>query len=135
MATREQLKHAIRSACQIVEQPGVIIIGSQSILATWPEYALPDEATQSQELDVCPLADDDAQSLADRLEGAIGEWSTFHETYGFYIDGVGRDTATLPEGFEDRLIPVADDETRGYAFHRTDAWRNHEAFHAIQGSN
>ncbi|UMG91167.1 helix-turn-helix transcriptional regulator [Nocardioides sp. TF02-7] len=33
---RDQLEHAIRTACQIIEQPEVIIVGSQAILATVP---------------------------------------------------------------------------------------------------
>ncbi|MCL2595251.1 MAG: hypothetical protein FWD83_07005 [Promicromonosporaceae bacterium] len=114
MATRDNLKHAIRASCEIVQQPGVIIIGSQSILATWPEAELPEVALQSMELDVCPLADDAAESLADVLDGALGELSLFHETHGFYVDGVGKHTAILPGGFEQRLVAVTDPDTKGY---------------------
>lgn len=114
MATRSQLKHAIRASCAIIEQPGVIVIGSQSILATWPDADLPEAATRSMELDICPLNDDAAESLATVLEGAIGELSPFHNTFGFYIDGVGRNTATLPKRFAERLLAVVDDQTNGY---------------------
>jgi hypothetical protein len=30
----DQLEHAIRTACQIIGQPAVIVVGSQSILGT-----------------------------------------------------------------------------------------------------
>jgi hypothetical protein len=41
-----------------------------------------------------------------RRDGAIGEWSQFQTTNGFYIQGVGRGTAILPAGWEDRLVPL-----------------------------
>jgi hypothetical protein len=31
---RDQLEHAIRTACQIIGRPEVIVVGSQSILGT-----------------------------------------------------------------------------------------------------
>lgn len=114
MATRPQLKHAIRASCEIISQPGVIVIGSQAILATWSDDELPYVATRSDELDICPLRDDDSASLAMALAGAAGEWSLFHETHGFYIDGVGLKTPVLPGGFEERLVAVSDEDTRGY---------------------
>jgi len=64
MASRRELAHAIRASCEIIAQPSVIIIGSQSVLAVWAEHELPDTALQSREVDVWPLADD-AQSLAE----------------------------------------------------------------------
>jgi Nucleotidyltransferase of unknown function (DUF6036) len=35
----------------------------------------------------------------------------FHETFGYYAHGVGADTAVLPRGCEDRLIPIRNDNT------------------------
>jgi hypothetical protein len=31
---RDQLEHAIRTACQIIDQQAVIVVGSQAILGT-----------------------------------------------------------------------------------------------------
>lgn len=56
----------------------------------------------------CTIADDD-----ELIEGAIGELSMFHETFGYYADGVGPGTATLPEGWEHRLVPVRGPGTAG----------------------
>ena len=36
---RDQLEHAIRTACQIIEQPAVVVVGSQAILGTFTETA------------------------------------------------------------------------------------------------
>jgi hypothetical protein len=32
---RDQLEHAIRTACQIIERPEVILVGSQATLVTF----------------------------------------------------------------------------------------------------
>jgi hypothetical protein len=43
---------------------------------------------------------------ADLIEGSIGELSPFHETYGYYAQGVGERTAVLPQGWQSRLVAV-----------------------------
>jgi hypothetical protein len=53
---RDQLEHAIRTACQIIGEPAVIIVGSQSILGTFREDQLPADATMSAEIDILPIA-------------------------------------------------------------------------------
>jgi hypothetical protein len=45
---REQLEHAIRTACQIIEHPEVIVVGSQAILGAYDESQLPAAATTNQ---------------------------------------------------------------------------------------
>jgi hypothetical protein len=110
---RADLEHAIRAATQIIAADQIIVIGSQSILGSYGEDELPPEATMSIEVDMAPLNDDDAGALATRIDGAIGELSLFHETYGFYVQGVGRETATLPAGWEDRLVAVQGANTNG----------------------
>lgn len=50
----------------------------------------------SMEADIVAL---DAPDLTDLVEGAIGERSMFHETFGYYAQAVGLDTAILPDGW------------------------------------
>ena len=69
---RDQLEHAIRAATEIIRQDAVIVIGSQAILGSYDEDDLPEEATLSDEVDICPLEDDDAESLATELDSVIG---------------------------------------------------------------
>jgi hypothetical protein len=85
---RNQLEHAIRTACQIIGRPAVIVVGSQSILGTFREDQLPAEATMSAEIDILPIADnnDETARLADIIEGVAGELSSFEELHGFSID-------------------------------------------------
>ena len=74
---RDQLEHAIRSACQITGRLEVIVVGSQYILGTFREDQLPADATMSVEIDILPIADDNAETerLADLIEGVAGEFS------------------------------------------------------------
>lgn len=110
---REQLEHAIRTACQITGTQRVIIVGSQSILGTYLEEQLPPEATMSMEVDVLPEGATDAEieQLADKVEGIAGEMSMFHQTHGFYIDGVDLSTCILPAGWRERLVEVRNANT------------------------
>ncbi len=110
---RDQLEHAIRASCQIIERNEVIIVGSQAILGTFDENQLPSEATMSLEVDILPVSDDEDETaeLADLLEGVAGEFSTFEETHGFSIDGVDLNTAKLPDGWRERLLKVQNANT------------------------
>jgi hypothetical protein len=109
---RDQLEHGIRAATDLLQEESVIIIGSQSVLGSVDDQALPAEAVWSMEIDVLPI-DDPAETKADAVDGAIGEGSMFHESHGFYVQGVGQRTATLPDGWRDRLIPVSNENTAG----------------------
>ena len=110
---RDQLEHAIRTACQIIERPEVIVVGSQAILGTFREDELPRQATMSGEIDILPIADSNEETaqLADRIEGVAGEFSPFEQLHGFSIDGVDLQTSALPEGWRDRLVKVQNANT------------------------
>lgn len=114
---REQLEHVLRAASKVTDDPEVLVIGSQSILGTIPEDRLPHAATASMEVDVA-FFDDPDDRKADQVDGAIGELSPFHETFGYYAQGVSVSTAILPAGWRDRLALVETASTapgRGYA--------------------
>jgi hypothetical protein len=100
---REQLAHVLRAASAIVDDHDILIIGSQSLLGSFDEDVLPREATASMEVDLAYFNDPD-DAKADRVDGAIGELSPFHELHGFYAQGVSVRTAILPEGWPDRVV-------------------------------
>ena len=99
--TREQLEHVIRAAPRIADVEEIVVVGSQALLGEFP--AAPVELLQSMEADVYPRAHPER---ADLIDGAIGELSPFHETHGYYAHGVGPETAVLPSGWEQRLVPL-----------------------------
>jgi hypothetical protein len=110
---RDQLEHAIRTACQIIKKQEVIVVGSQAILGTFDESELPAAATMSIEVDILPIADtnDETARLADLIEGVAGEFSPFEGLHGFSIDGADLETAVLPDGWRDRLVKVQNANT------------------------
>lgn len=108
--TREELEHIIRASAEVTDQYDFVIIGSQSILGSVPN---PEAVfTMSAEADIYPL---NAPELAEKIEGAIGEGSQFHETYGYYAQGVGPETAVLPADWKSRVHRVQNPGTNGRA--------------------
>jgi hypothetical protein len=106
--TREQLLHLLRASAQVLHDRGaehlqgeLVVIGSQSILGQYP--GAPAGFTRSMEVDIYPLRD---PAMAEYIDGALGEGSVFHRTYGYYAQGVAPETATLPAGWRERLIEV-----------------------------
>ena len=107
---REQLAHVLRAASGIVDDPDILVIGSQSLLASYDEDELPLAATTSMEVDLAYF--DDADDLkADTVDGAIGELSPFHESFGYYAQGVSVRTAVLPNGWRDHVIHWSSNST------------------------
>ena len=47
------------------------------------------------------------------IDGSIGEGSPFHQTFGYYAHGVSQETAVLPAGWRERLVPVRNQNTGG----------------------
>ena len=109
--TREQLAHVLRAASRIAEVRDVVVIGSQSVLGTFADEVLPEEVIGSIEVDVAFL-DDPANEKSDKVDGAIGELSQFHETYQYYAQGVSTSTAVLGPGWEDRLVVFENASTK-----------------------
>jgi hypothetical protein len=121
---RDQLELAIRTACQIIGRPEVIVVGSQAILGTFREDELPGQATMSSEIDILPIADSNEETvhLADRTEGVAGALSPFEQLHGFSIDGVDLQTSALPESWRDRLVKVQNANTAGACWRATVHW-------------
>lgn len=106
--TREQLEHLIRAAAVIAADDAIVVIGSQAILGQFPDA--PASMRVSLEADLFPFHHPER---ADLIDGSIGELSPFHETFGYFAHGVGEETARLPEGWRERLVPVQNENTRG----------------------
>jgi len=106
--TREELEHIIRACADVTDQYEFVIVGSQSILGPVPHPQ--DVFTMSAEADIYPLR---APELAEKIEGALGEGSRFHDTYGYYAQGVGPETAVLPAGWMERVHRVQGEGTNG----------------------
>jgi hypothetical protein len=105
--TRAQLEHVIRAAATIADDDEIVVLGSQAVLGQFPDA--PAELLVSDEADVYPK---NRVERSDLVDGSIGELSPFHDMYGYYAQGVGPETATLPSGWQDRLVIVESSHAR-----------------------
>ena len=86
------------------------MIGSQALYGSVDDE-LPPEAERSVEADIAALDDPDDRK-ADLIDGAIGEASMFHASFGYYAQGVSKATA-VSAGWEDRLRRYESPATNG----------------------
>ena len=109
--TRSQFEHALRAAGAVLGVSELLVIGSQAVHGTL-DGELPVEAARSVEVDLAVRGDVDGR-LADLIDGSIGEASMFHDTFGYYAQGVVESTARLPDGWQERLVRFETPSTRG----------------------
>jgi len=105
---RSQLEHILRAAGAITNQLDIVVIGSQAVLGQFPDA--PEDLLESIEADVFPK---DRPDLSLQIDAAIGELSSFHQTFGYYAHGVDESTATLPASWRERLVIVRNENTGG----------------------
>lgn len=106
---RAALEHVLRAAGACSGEHEFIVIGSQAILGCLP--AADPRLLVSVEVDLCPVSD--RQDVRDLIDGAIGELSMFHQTNGYYAQGVSLTTASLPRSWRERACTVGNDNTGG----------------------
>jgi len=112
--TFEDLVEAVRAIARLFETDKAFIIGSQSILLSWPDA--PMVLRTSGEIDAYP---ENAKSwevaqkeqdpeyppeASEEINALFGEGSNFHREHGFYIDGVDENSARLPPDWTNRTI-------------------------------
>lgn len=112
--TEEDLERVLRALAREFDTDTVFVIGSQAILMSWPDA--PADMRGSLEIDAYPAnakiwelgtgseGDGPAIEASEHINGLFGEFSQFHETHGFYIDGTDENTAKLPKGWIVRAI-------------------------------
>jgi len=86
---RAGLEHILRAAAAVSNERDIIVIGSQAVLGQFPDA--PEALLISIEADVFPRHAPDKSLL---IDGAIGELSAFHQSFGYYAHGVDETTAT-----------------------------------------
>lgn len=107
---RSQFEHTIRAAAGVVGVDEVIVIGSQAIHPSMDP--VPEASQRSVETDIV-LFDDADGAKADLVDGAIGEASMFHQTFGYYAQGITIGAALLADGWQDRLVRYESANTNG----------------------
>ena len=100
-----ELAHVLRAAAGITNLKRFLVLGSKAVLGSVSEnqaLRLGEAFHLSVEVDIVPL---DRPDLKELIDGSIGEGSPFQAEFGYYADGVDVRVATLPDGWEDRLVP------------------------------
>jgi hypothetical protein len=112
--TLADLERTVRAIATEFQTDTVFVIGSQAILADWPDA--PPALTASPEIDAFPenariwevseksKHPDMAPEASEHINALFGEGSQFHRTHGFFIDGVDDTTAKLPADWRRRAI-------------------------------
>jgi len=97
---RTDLEHIVRAAADVTGDE-IVVVGSQAILGQFP-FA-PETLLVSLEADAYPKHDPER---AIEIDGALGDGSPFHETFGYFAHGVGPETVHAPAGWEERLVRI-----------------------------
>lgn len=113
------LQHLIRAAEALAEDVPLLVLGSSSLLASFPEFGDPQGPLASSfDADLCPVPFNEL--IAIMLDEALGEDRAYFRIHGYHAD-ILRDSIldTLPLGWSERLVPVP--ET-----HRANALEPHD---------
>ena len=104
------LQHLVRSVRTLVADRDIIVLGSASLLASFPELGDGTEPlAATYDADLGPQPFDEPTALM--IHESLGESGDFHLRHGYHVD-VLRDSIfeTLPPGWRERLLPVPECE-------------------------
>ena len=96
---RDELAHVLRASAAISNETSFVLVDSQAILLLLEQS--PADLLVSTEINLYPAL---RPEKADLIDGAIGAHSTFHDTFGYHVDGVGPETASLPKDWMSRAV-------------------------------
>lgn len=104
------LQHVIMAARALAEGKRILVLGSASLLASFPELGFA-SGLLATTYDADILAEPFDELTSVMLNEALGDGRAYHLSYGYHAD-VLRDSIlqTLPTGWRKRLVPVPDCE-------------------------
>ena len=104
--TLAALQHIIRAAEALAEDRDILVLGSASLLASFPQLGNADSPlAATYDADLCPDPFDELTGTM--LDEALGENRAYYLRHGYHAD-ILRDTIleTLPAGWRERLVSV-----------------------------
>ena len=105
---RSELEHIIRACSALTGHTRFVITGNQALLGQFPDA--PEELISSLTAELFCPGDPESTNLIDRT---LGETSLFDKTFQYCARGVDAEQIVLPEGWQERLIPIESAETAG----------------------
>lgn len=98
---REDLRRLFAQARELAGETDYVVIGSLAALG----YADDVPQRMAMSLDVDAFGKNDPARIFE-LAAALGQGSPFEAEYGYYLDPVSARIATLPDGWEARLVRI-----------------------------
>lgn len=100
------LQHLLRAAQALAENQSILVLGSASLLASFPELGNADgPLTSTFDADLCPDPFDEITAIM--LDEALGENRAYYLRHGYHADILRSSILeTLPQGWRGRLVPV-----------------------------
>ena len=100
------LRHLATVVKSILPDTDVVVFGSSSVLASFPEEGQEGGAIEtSRDADFVPQPF--AEEIAWLLHDTVGKGNRFHQHWGYYADIVRPDAfEQFPPGWRDRLVPL-----------------------------
>ena len=96
---RDELAHVLRASAAISNETSFVLVGSQADLLLLEHP--PADLLVPTEIDLYPALHPEKSDL---IDGAIGANSTFHDTFGYHVDGISPETASLPGDWMNRAV-------------------------------
>jgi len=106
--TLAALKHLLRSATALACDRRFFVLGSASLLASFPELGNEDSLlATTYDADLCPEPFDELTGVM--LDEALGENRAYFRRHGYHAD-ILKDSIleTLPAGWRERLVAIPD---------------------------
>lgn len=106
--TLAALQHLVRSASALAGDCQFLVLGSASLLASFPDLGEKDSPlAATYDADLCPQPFDDLTAIM--LDEALGEHRAYFRRHGYHAD-ILKDSIldTLPTGWRSRLVPLPD---------------------------
>ncbi len=105
---KSQFEHVLRVVSDLCQEKEFVVIGASALFATVSEP--PEILTLSRDVDLYPK---NYPEKAELIQDELGLHSDFYRQHKYHADGVGPNVATLPEGWESRLVRFTNKETGG----------------------
>ncbi len=106
--TLAALKHLLRSATALAGDRKFFVLGSASLLASFPELGDGDSLlATTYDADLCPEPFDELTGVM--LDEALGENRAYFRRHGYHADILKASILeTLPKGWRERLVAIPD---------------------------
>jgi hypothetical protein len=104
----DSLKHLVRVAESLAEPERIVVLGSASLLAKFPELGDDHGGPLAKTFDADFIPEPWVEENGRLLHDTLAEDEPFHLRFGYYADILRPNiTELFPKGWEERLVPLS----------------------------